>query len=132
LQNYLRLVKSETVRFLQARQDLARGCLASWWVVVHLLPRAESIHGIDLRAVKLRTDSTQVIDVGAYVKRSDIGEVTVTEVFDPTFGRIKMPPSRFPRKTAKNRHETWPISAVHDALRTLDPGIPGGGICHRR
>jgi hypothetical protein len=29
----------------------------------------------------------------------------------------------FQRKTAKNRHETWPISAVHDALRTLDPDM---------
>ncbi|MDG1430458.1 MAG: protein translocase subunit SecF, partial [Paracoccaceae bacterium] len=45
--------------------------------------------GIDFRGgTTIRTESTQQVDVGAYrtaIDALDLGDVSITEVFDPTF-----------------------------------------------
>ena len=47
-------------------------------------------YGIDFRGgTTIRTESAQVVDVAAYRGAIDtlgLGDVTITEVFDPTFG----------------------------------------------
>ncbi|MEM1079822.1 MAG: protein translocase subunit SecF [Pseudomonadota bacterium] len=46
--------------------------------------------GIDFRGgTTIRTESTQAVDVGAYrdaIGSLDLGDISITEVFDPTFG----------------------------------------------
>jgi preprotein translocase subunit SecF len=84
--------------------------------------------GIDfLGGTTIRTESAQPVDVGAYrdaIQPLGLGDVSITEVFDPTFGPD--------RNVAQIRIQAQPgeesvspeiIAAVEEALRTVAPDI---------
>ncbi|KUJ80700.1 preprotein translocase subunit SecF [Ruegeria marisrubri] len=84
--------------------------------------------GIDFRGgTTIRTESAQAIDVGAYrdaIAPLDLGDVTITEIFDPTFG----PDENVAMIRIQAQEDAEAVTAdvidnVHDALRGVDPDI---------
>jgi preprotein translocase subunit SecF len=85
--------------------------------------------GIDfLGGTTIRTESSEPVDVGAYraaLEALDLGDVSITEVFDPTFGpdenvamiRIQA------QDGAGKRDARETITAVQDALRSVYPAM---------
>ena len=126
---YLRLVKSETAFDFFKRGKIWLGLSGIMVVVAFISFLAQGLnYGIDFKGgTTLRTDSTQVIDVGAYrdaVLVLDIGEVTVTEVFDPTFGPDQnVATVAISAQDGEESVTNDTISAVQDALRTIDPDM---------
>lgn len=84
--------------------------------------------GIDFKGgTTIRTESALVVDVGAYreaLSGLDLGDVLITEVFDPTFGpEQNVALVRIAALEGAEAITPETISAVQDALRTLDPAI---------
>ncbi|MGL4279412.1 MAG: protein translocase subunit SecF [Albidovulum sp.] len=84
--------------------------------------------GIDFKGGStLRTESTQAVDVGAYrqaLEPLDLGDVTITEVFDPSFREdqhVAMIRIQLQEGAESITPET--ISAVETALKSVDPAI---------
>ncbi|MCE8506852.1 protein translocase subunit SecF [Ruegeria pomeroyi] len=84
--------------------------------------------GIDFRGgTTVRTESTQAVDVGAYRGALDplgLGDVSITEVFDPTFGpdeNVAMIRIQAQDEAEAVKAET--IAKVQDALRGVAPDI---------
>jgi preprotein translocase subunit SecF len=84
--------------------------------------------GIDFQGgTSLRTESTQDIDVGSYrqaLSALPLGDVTITEVFDPTFAADQHVAEI--RIAALDGVEAVPaetLAAVQEALRAADPAI---------
>ena len=84
--------------------------------------------GIDFKGgTTIRTDSTQAVDVGAFRQSLDklpLGDVSITEVFDPSFRadqHVAMIRIAALDKTASVTPET--IQLVEDALKKIDPTI---------
>lgn len=84
--------------------------------------------GIDFKGGStLRTESTQVVDVGTYrqaLEPLNLGDVTITEVFDPSFRadqHVAMIRIQLQEGAESITPET--ISAVETALRSIDPAI---------
>jgi preprotein translocase subunit SecF len=82
--------------------------------------------GIDfLGGTTIRTESAEPVDVGAYrtaLEALDLGDVTITEVFDPTFGpdeNVAM--VRIQAQEGQESVTPETVAAVQDALRALDP-----------
>ncbi|MDD9715300.1 protein translocase subunit SecF [Dinoroseobacter sp. PD6] len=123
----LKLVPSETnwdffkyVRLTLGASAVAMVASLVLWLSVGLN------FGIDfLGGTTIRTESAQVVDVAAYraaVEPLGLGDISITEVFDPTFG-----PERnvaMLRIQAQEGQESVPpetILAIEEALRTVDP-----------
>jgi preprotein translocase subunit SecF len=84
--------------------------------------------GIDFKGgTTIRTESPQSVDVGAYRKALSplgLGDVTITEVFDPSFGADKnVAQVRFQAQSDEESVTPETINAVEEALRTVDPDI---------
>lgn len=84
--------------------------------------------GIDFRGgTTIRTESTSAIDVGEYrdaIQTLNLGDVLITEVFDPTF-RADQHVSQI-RIQAQDGHEAVPpemIDQIEAELKTVDPSI---------
>ncbi|MDN5785540.1 protein translocase subunit SecF [Pseudorhodobacter sp.] len=84
--------------------------------------------GIDFRGgTTVRTESTQKVDVGAYraaLVPLDLGDVSITEVFDPSFGPEKN--VAMIRIQAQDGYEAVTPAVLEDAeaaLKTIDPAI---------
>lgn len=84
--------------------------------------------GIDFSGgTSLRTESTAPLDVGAYraaLEKLDLGDVTISEVFDPTFRPDQH--VAMIRIQVQEGHEALPpeaIEAVQAALQAVDPAI---------
>lgn len=84
--------------------------------------------GIDFRGgTTIRTQSAVEIDVGAYrdaIAPLGLGDVTITEIFDPTFGpdeNVAM--IRIQAQADAEAVEAATISAVEEALKTVIPDI---------
>ncbi len=84
--------------------------------------------GIDfLGGTTIRTESAQSVDVGTYrsaLEALDLGDVTITEVFDPTFGpdeNVAM--IRIQAQAGEEAVTPETIVQVEDALRALDPAM---------
>jgi preprotein translocase subunit SecF len=84
--------------------------------------------GIDFQGgTSIRTESTQVLDVGLYreaLGALNLGDVAITEVFDPTFAADQHVAQV--RIAAQDGIEAVPpemITAVEDALRAVDPAV---------
>lgn len=82
--------------------------------------------GIDFRGgTTIRTESAQPVDVGAYraaLEALPLGDVSITEVFDPTFGpdqNVAM--VRIAAEDAAESVTPETIAAVEAALRGIDP-----------
>ncbi|NOD62934.1 MULTISPECIES: protein translocase subunit SecF [unclassified Ruegeria] len=84
--------------------------------------------GIDFRGgTTIRTESAQPIDVGLYrdaIAPLELGDVTITEIFDPTFGpdeNVAM--IRIQAQADAEAVEASTITAVEGALQTVVPDI---------
>jgi preprotein translocase subunit SecF len=84
--------------------------------------------GIDfLGGTTIRTESTQAVDVGAYRAALDplgLGDVTITEVFDPTFAPDQnVAQIRIQAQEGAESVTPETIEAVRVALQAVDPSI---------
>jgi preprotein translocase subunit SecF len=84
--------------------------------------------GIDfLGGTTIRTESSQPVDVAAYrdaLAALNLGDVSITEVFDPTFGddqNVAM--IRIQAQEGQESVTPETINAVQDALRTVYPAM---------
>ncbi len=84
--------------------------------------------GIDFRGgTTIRTESVEPVDVGAYraaIAPLQLGDVAITEVFDPNFGpdqNVAM--VRIQAQDGDEAISVETIQAVEEALQTIDPGI---------
>jgi len=84
--------------------------------------------GIDFRGgTTIRTESVQAVDVGAYRTAIDalsLGDVSITEVFDPTFGPEKnVAMIRIQAQEGQESVAADTVSAVEAALQQVDVSI---------
>ena len=84
--------------------------------------------GIDFRGgTTIRTESAQAVDVAAYrdaIAPLELGDVTISEVFDPTFGADQnVAMIRIQAQEGQESVAAGTINAVMDALRTVAPDI---------
>jgi preprotein translocase SecF subunit len=82
--------------------------------------------GIDFKGgTTIRTESTIAVDVGEYrdaLQELGLGEVTITEVFDPTFDADQhVAQVRIAPQEGQEAVTPETILAVEEALRTIDP-----------
>jgi preprotein translocase SecF subunit len=84
--------------------------------------------GIDFRGgTTIRTESVQAVDVAAYrgaLAPLGLGDVVITEVFDPAFGADRnVAMVRIQAQAGDEAITPAQVAAVEAALRALDPGI---------
>ncbi|MGB3556568.1 MAG: protein translocase subunit SecF [Jannaschia sp.] len=84
--------------------------------------------GIDfLGGTTIRTESVQAVDVGAYraaLSPLGLGDVSITEVFDPTFAPDQnVAQVRIQAQDGAEAVTPATIAAVETALRTVDPSL---------
>ena len=84
--------------------------------------------GIDFRGgTTIRTESPQTVDVAAYreaIEPLGLGDVVISEVFDPTFGddeNVAM--IRIQAQEGDEAVASGTVARVMEALRTVDPNI---------
>lgn len=125
----LKLVPSETNIdfFKSSRLTFGASVLAMVLSVVLFLVMGLN-YGIDFRGgTTIRTESAQPVDVGQYRGAIDplgFGDVSITEVFDPSFGpdqNVAM--VRIEAQDGDEAVSAETILAVEDALRTVAPDI---------
>ncbi len=126
---YLKLVKQETnVNFFR-RWKLSIGVSVLLIVVASVSFLTQGLNfGIDFRGgTTIRTQSAQVIDIGEYrgaMKDLGLGDISITEVFDPTFGpdqNVSMIRIQAQDDAEAVTPET--IAAVEAALKVVVPDI---------
>ncbi len=125
----LKLVPKETAWDFFRRSRLWLGISAGLMVLAFVSFLVQGLnYGIDFSGgTTLRTQSTQEVDVAAYraaLDPLDLGEVTITEVFDPTFGpdeNVALVAIQAQAGEESVTNET--ITAVQDALRGVVPDI---------
>ncbi|WP_324752085.1 protein translocase subunit SecD [Roseovarius sp. Pro17] len=126
---YLKLVKQETnVNFFR-RWKLSIGISALLIVVAAVSFFAQGLNfGIDFRGgTTIRTQSEQSVDIGQYraaMQTLDLGDISITEVFDPTFGADQNV-SMIRIQTQGDAEAVTPetIAAVEGALQEAVPDI---------
>lgn len=84
--------------------------------------------GIDfLGGTTIRTESSVPVDVGAYrsaLEALDLGDVSVSEVFDPTFAADQhVAQVRIQAQEGEEAITPEVIAEIEAALRTIDPGM---------
>jgi preprotein translocase SecF subunit len=84
--------------------------------------------GIDFRGgTTIRTESSVPVDVGAYrdaLQGLGLGDVTITEVFDPTFDADQhVAQVRIAAQEGQEAVTLETVAAVEQALQAIDPGI---------
>ncbi|GAA0286347.1 protein translocase subunit SecF [Rhodovulum strictum] len=85
-------------------------------------------YGIDFRGgTTIRTESTQAVDVGAYraaLSALDLGDVAISQVFDPSFGPERnVAQVRIQAQDAEESITPETINTVEAALKAVDPSI---------
>ena len=85
-------------------------------------------YGIDFRGgTTIRTESTQAVDVAAYrgvLQQLDLGDISITEVFDPTFEADQnVAMVRIQAQEGSESVTADTVNAVEEALRQIDPGM---------
>jgi preprotein translocase subunit SecF len=83
-------------------------------------------YGIDFQGgTTIRTESTQPVDVAAYraaLEPAGLGDVSITEVFDPTFGEDQnVAMVRIQAQEGEESVSVEVVQQVEDALRSIDP-----------
>ncbi|MBV0912893.1 protein translocase subunit SecF [Anianabacter salinae] len=84
--------------------------------------------GIDFQGgTTIRTESTQAVDVGAYraaLQPLNLGDVSITEVFDPSFGADEnVAMVRIQAQDGEESVTAETVNAVEAALQQVDPSI---------
>ncbi|MFA8384268.1 MAG: protein translocase subunit SecF [Pelagibaca sp.] len=85
-------------------------------------------YGIDFRGgTTIRTESTQPVDVGQYrdaIGALELGDITISEVFDPSFGpEQNVAMVRIQAQDGEEAVSTMVIEQVEAALQTVVPDI---------
>ena len=125
----LRLVPKETKWDFFRRWKLSLGISAVLIVVALGSFAAQGLNfGIDFRGgTTIRTESAQPIDIGEYrdsIQQLELGDITITEVFDPTFGADQnVAMIRIQAQDDQESVSADTIQAVEDALQEAVPDI---------
>jgi preprotein translocase subunit SecF len=125
----LKLVPSETsIDFFKATRISFGASILAMVLAVALYLVMGLNFGIDFRGgTSIRTESTQSVDVGAYrdaLRPLGLGDVSITQVFDPTFAddqNVAM--VRFEAQEGDESVAVATVLAVEAALRAVDAAI---------
>ncbi len=125
----LKLVPQETSFDFFSRWKVWLGISGLMMVIAFVSFLLQGLNfGIDFRGgTTIRTESAQPIDVGTYrdaIAPLELGDVTITEIFDPTFGpdeNVAM--IRIQAQADAEAVEASTITAVESALQTVIPDI---------
>lgn len=125
----LRLVPEKTnIDFFKIRWITFGTSIAAMLVSVVLIFTMGLNFGIDFRGgTTIRTESTQAVDVGAYreaLSVLDLGDVSISEVFDPAFApdqHVAM--IRISAREGEESVTPEVIAEVEAALQAVDPSI---------
>ena len=125
----LRLVKQNTSFDFFKRWKLWFGISGFMMVLAFVSFMLQGLNfGIDFRGgTTIRTESAQPVDIGVYrdaIATLGLGDVTITEVFDPTFGpdeNVAM--IRIQAQDGEESVSVTVISSVEEALKTVRPDI---------
>jgi preprotein translocase subunit SecF len=125
----LKLVPSETNWPFFKRAKMTFGLSAVLFVASIVVFLTMGLNfGIDFRGgTTIRSESSQPVDIAAYrdaMAGLDLGDVTITEVFDPSFGPDKnVAQIRIQAQDEVESITPETIAAVEGALQTIDPAI---------
>ena len=125
----LKLVPSETNWNFFALPVLWLGISGALMVAAFVSFLVQGLnYGIDFRGgTTIRTESVQPVDVGAYrdaIAPLGLGDVSITEVFDPTFGPDRnVAMIRIQAQEGEESVSPEVINAVEEALQGIDPEI---------
>ena len=125
----LRLVPKETsIDFFRFWKGTFGASMAAMILSIVLFAVIGLNFGIDFRGgTTIRTESTQTVDVGAYrdaITPLGLGDVSITEVFDPTFGpEQNVAMVRIQAQEGEESVSVEVINAVEAALQAVDPSI---------
>ncbi|MCI5085067.1 MAG: protein translocase subunit SecF [Rhodovulum sp.] len=125
----LKLVPSETNWPFFKRAKMTFGLSAVLFVASIVVFLTMGLNfGIDFRGgTTIRSESSQPVDIAAYrdaMAGLDLGDVTITEVFDPSFGPDKnVAQIRIQAQDEVESITPETIAAVEGALQRIDPAI---------
>lgn len=125
----LKLVPSETNWPFFKRAKMTFGLSAVLFVTSIVMFLTMGLNfGIDFRGgTTIRSESAQPVDIAAYrdaMAGLNLGDVTITEVFDPSFGPDKnVAQIRIQAQDEVESITPETIAAVEGALQTIDPAI---------
>jgi len=125
----LRLVPTETnIDFFRWRKVTMGASIGAVIASILLWAFVGLNFGIDFRGgTTIRTESPQAVDVGAYrdaLQPLGLGDIAITEVYDPTFGpdeNVAM--IRIQTQAGQQSVSSETIDAVREALRSVDPEV---------
>ncbi|RLL71096.1 protein translocase subunit SecF [Paenirhodobacter hankyongi] len=125
----LKLVPEHTSFDFFKHQWLTFGASVAAVIISIILPIVMGLNfGIDFRGgTTIRTESTQVIDVASYrqaLSTLDLGDVSITEVFDPSF-RADQHVAMIRIQAQGDTQAITPeqIGTIEAALKTADPEV---------
>ena len=125
----LKLVPSETKIdfFAQARLTFGASVVAVILSIIVFFVMGLN-YGIDFRGgTTIRTESVQAVDVGAYraaIAPMELGDVSITQVFDPTFAEDQnVAMVRIEAQEGEEAITPETVAAVEAALQQVDPSI---------
>ncbi|WP_170752525.1 protein translocase subunit SecF [Ruegeria lacuscaerulensis] len=125
----LKLVPQETSFDFFSRWKVWLGISGLMMVVAFTSFMLQGLNfGIDFRGgTTIRTQSAQEIDVGAYrdaIAPLELGDVTITEIFDPTFGEDEnVAMIRIQAQADAEAVSAATVTAVEEALKAATPDI---------
>lgn len=125
----LKLVPAETNwNFLKYSRVSVGASGAAFVASILLVLFAGLNFGIDFRGgTTIRTESASPVDVGSYrdaIAPLGLGDISITEVFDPTFGADKnVAMIRIEVQEGDEAVAAATVAAVEDALRNIDPAM---------
>jgi preprotein translocase subunit SecF len=125
----LRLVPEKTnIDFFRIQWLTFGASLAAMALSVVLIFTMGLNFGIDFRGgTTIRTESTSAVDVGAYrevLSTLDLGDVSISEVFDPSFAEDQhVAMIRISARDGEESVTPEAIAEVEAALQTVDPSI---------
>ncbi len=125
----LRLVKQDTNFDFFKRWKLWLGISGLMMVVAFGSFMVQGLNfGIDFRGgTTIRTESPLPVDIGVYrgaIDTLDLGDVTITEVFDPTFEEDQnVAMIRIQAQDGEEAVSVEVVTAVEEALKTVRPDI---------
>jgi preprotein translocase subunit SecF len=125
----LRLVPVKTnIDFFRIQWLTFGASLAAMALSVVLIFTMGLNFGIDFRGgTTIRTESTSAVDVGAYrevLSTLDLGDVSISEVFDPSFAEDQhVAMIRISARDGEESVTPEAIAEVEAALQTVDPSI---------
>ncbi|MEO1292989.1 MAG: protein translocase subunit SecF [Pseudomonadota bacterium] len=125
----LRLVPESTSFDFFSRPTLWLGISGALMVLAFVSFMFQGLnYGIDFQGgTSIRTDSTQSVDVAAYrsvIEPLELGDVSITEVRDPTFDADQnVAMIRIQSQEGQESVSPETISAIEAALETVDPSV---------